>query len=307
MGGRYDGLAERFEARAPGRRLRHRPRRPSPRPHGRRLPRTAAARGRGHGGRAGRGSGRGRGGLARGLAVVALAAHVRRRPRGGPRRGRGGGASWPAAAAPSTRSSTAPPASGARASPGWRRRSHRRAEDLRAARGALRRHGGRARRCAGLDVAPLRDAGRRLVDGGGTTYITTRPSGRSRLCRRRGGRPRHPRQGRAARALPGRLRLLDLGFGHCRMVYATSAGGSAPAALEHLEVVRVATKYPITAAAHFGHRAAGRGGEGQRLRRARYPLVGLAHGMSVRLVATGRTLLKTGSPSARSCSPRLRA
>ncbi len=31
---------------------------------------------------------------------------------------------------------------------------------------------------AGLDVAPLRDAGRRLVveDEGGITYITTRPS-----------------------------------------------------------------------------------------------------------------------------------
>jgi ATP phosphoribosyltransferase len=46
--------------------------------------------------------------------------------------------------------------------------------------------------------------------------------------------------------------LLDLGFGRCRMVVATVAGPDRAAeALRRLGVIRVATKYPRVAAAHF--------------------------------------------------------
>jgi len=46
--------------------------------------------------------------------------------------------------------------------------------------------------------------------------------------------------------------LLDLGFGRCRMVVATVAGADPAAeALRRLVVIRVATKYPRVAAAHF--------------------------------------------------------
>ena len=46
--------------------------------------------------------------------------------------------------------------------------------------------------------------------------------------------------------------LLDLGFGRCRMVVATVAGADPAAeALRRLGVIRVATKYPRVAAAHF--------------------------------------------------------
>jgi ATP phosphoribosyltransferase len=46
--------------------------------------------------------------------------------------------------------------------------------------------------------------------------------------------------------------LLDLGYGRCRMVVATVAGPDpAAAALRRLGVMRVATKYPRVAAAHF--------------------------------------------------------
>jgi ATP phosphoribosyltransferase len=46
--------------------------------------------------------------------------------------------------------------------------------------------------------------------------------------------------------------LVDLGFGRCRMVVATVAGPDPAAeALRRLGVIRVATKYPRLAAAHF--------------------------------------------------------
>ena len=52
--------------------------------------------------------------------------------------------------------------------------------------------------------------------------------------------------------------LLDLGFGPCRMVFATVAGEDPAAeALRRLGVMRVATKYPRIAAALLrAHRAA---------------------------------------------------
>ena len=78
------------------------------------------------------------------------------------------------------------------------------------------------------------------------------------------------------------------------MVYATREGEDpTPAALEHLGVVRVATKYPITAIAHFT--STGRQVEVVKVNGSveLAPLVGLAHGI-VDLVATGRTLRENG-------------
>jgi ATP phosphoribosyltransferase len=149
---------------------------------------------------------------------------------------------------------------------------------------------------AGIDVAPLRDAGRRLIveAPGGTTFITTRPS----------DVPTYVESGAADIGIVGKdvlrerdpdvYELLDLGFGDCRMVYATREGDDpTPAALEHLGVVRVATKYPATATAHFT--ASGRQAEVVKVNGSveLAPLVGLAHGI-VDLVATGRTLRENG-------------
>ena len=149
---------------------------------------------------------------------------------------------------------------------------------------------------AGLDVAPLRDAGRRLVveTADGTTYITTRPS----------DVPTYVESGAADIGIVGKdvlnerspdvYELLDLGFGGCRMVYATREGDDpTPAALEHLGLVRVATKYPVAATGHFT--ATGRQAEVVKVNGSveLAPLVGLAHGI-VDLVATGRTLRENG-------------
>jgi len=149
---------------------------------------------------------------------------------------------------------------------------------------------------AGLDVAPLRDAGRRLVVEAvdGTTYITTRPS----------DVPTYVESGAADLGIVGKdvlnerspdvYELLDLRFGGCRMVYATRDGDDpTPAALEHLGLVRVATKYPVAATGHFT--ATGRQAEVVKVNGSveLAPLVGLAHGI-VDLVATGRTLRENG-------------
>jgi ATP phosphoribosyltransferase len=149
---------------------------------------------------------------------------------------------------------------------------------------------------AGLDVAPLRDAGRKLVieAGGGVTYITTRPS----------DVPTYVEAGAADLGIAGVdvlrerapevVQLLDLRFGACRMVYATVAGDDpTPAALDHLGVVRVATKYPVAATEHFA--ATGRQVEVVKVNGSveLAPLVGLSHGI-VDLVATGRTLRENG-------------
>lgn len=149
---------------------------------------------------------------------------------------------------------------------------------------------------AGVDVAPLRDLGRRLVVAApdGTTFITTRPS----------DVPTYVEAGAADIGIVGKdvlherapdvYELLDLGFGGCRMVYATREGEDpTPAALEHLGVVRVATKYPVSATEHFTR--TGRQTEVVKVNGSveLAPLVGLAHGI-VDLVATGRTLRENG-------------
>jgi ATP phosphoribosyltransferase len=88
--------------------------------------------------------------------------------------------------------------------------------------------------------------------------------------------------------------LLDLGFGPCRMVFATVAGEDPAAeALRRLGVMRVATKYPRIAAAHF--EATGRQAEIVEVKGSveLAPLTGLVHGI-VDLTATGTTLRENG-------------
>ena len=84
--------------------------------------------------------------------------------------------------------------------------------------------------------------------------------------------------------------LLDLGYGRCLMVMATVAGDDpAQEALRRLGVVRVATKYPKIAAAHF--EATGRQAEIVEVKGSveLAPLTGLVEAI-VDLTATGTTL-----------------
>jgi ATP phosphoribosyltransferase len=149
---------------------------------------------------------------------------------------------------------------------------------------------------AGVDVAPLRDAGRRLVidASDGTRFITTRPS----------DVPTYVEAGAADLGIVGKdvlierrpdvYELVDLGFGGCRMVYATLAGEDpTPDAVERLGAVRVATKYPTAALAYFA--STGRQAEVVKVNGSveLAPLVGLAHGI-VDLTATGNTLRANG-------------
>ena len=88
--------------------------------------------------------------------------------------------------------------------------------------------------------------------------------------------------------------LLDLGFGPCRMIVATT-GGEDPIgeALRRLGVVRVATKYYKTAAAYF--EATGRQAEIVEVKGSveLAPLTGLSEAI-VDLTATGTTLRENG-------------
>ena len=88
--------------------------------------------------------------------------------------------------------------------------------------------------------------------------------------------------------------LLDLGFGPCRMVFATVAGEDRAAeALRRLGVMRVATKYPRIAASYFER--TGRQAEIVEVKGSveLAPLTGLVHGI-VDLTATGTTLRENG-------------
>jgi ATP phosphoribosyltransferase len=88
--------------------------------------------------------------------------------------------------------------------------------------------------------------------------------------------------------------LLDLGFGPCRMVFATEEGDDRAAeALRRLGVMRVATKYPRIAAAYFER--TGRQAEIVEVKGSveLAPLTGLVHGI-VDLTATGTTLRENG-------------
>ena len=88
--------------------------------------------------------------------------------------------------------------------------------------------------------------------------------------------------------------LLDLGFGPCRMVFATVAGEDPAAeALRRLGVMRIATKYPKIAARYFER--TGRQAEIVEVKGSveLAPLTGLVEGI-VDLTATGSTLRENG-------------
>ncbi len=88
--------------------------------------------------------------------------------------------------------------------------------------------------------------------------------------------------------------LADLGYGGCTMVLASTAGEDrAVEALRRLGVVRIATKYPRIAAAHF--LATGRQAEIVEVKGSveLAPLTGLAEAI-VDLTATGTTLRENG-------------
>jgi ATP phosphoribosyltransferase len=148
----------------------------------------------------------------------------------------------------------------------------------------------------GLPVAPLRDAGRRLIVEvpGGPTYITTRPS----------DVPTYVESGAADLGIVGRdvllerqpdvYELADLGFGGCRMSWCTPDGDDRTSdAMDRFGVVRVATKYVNCAERFFDE--TGRKAEIVKVNGSveLAPLVGLADGI-VDLVATGRTLQENG-------------
>jgi ATP phosphoribosyltransferase len=88
--------------------------------------------------------------------------------------------------------------------------------------------------------------------------------------------------------------LLDLRYGRCRMVVATVDGPDPAAeALRRLGVMRVATKYPKIAAAHF--ESTGRQAEIVEVKGSveLAPLTGLVEAI-VDLTATGKTLAENG-------------
>jgi ATP phosphoribosyltransferase len=147
----------------------------------------------------------------------------------------------------------------------------------------------------GVDTAPVRANERRLLfpEAG---LITMRPS----------DVPTYVEAGAADLGITGKdvlleqserdvYELLDLGYGRCRMVLATPAGEADPAAeaLRRLGVMRIATKYPRVAAAHFER--TGRQAEIVEVRGSveLAPLTGLVEGI-VDLTATGRTLEHNG-------------
>jgi len=90
------------------------------------------------------------------------------------------------------------------------------------------------------------------------------------------------------------VELLDLGYGGCRMVFATVAGEDPAAeALRRLGLMRIATKYPRIAAEYFER--TGRQAEIVEVKGSveLAPLTGLVHGI-VDLTATGTTLRENG-------------
>jgi ATP phosphoribosyltransferase len=142
----------------------------------------------------------------------------------------------------------------------------------------------------GVDTAEVRDNDRKLLfDEAG--IITMRPS----------DVPTYVEAGAADLGITGKdvlieqserevLELADLGYGRCVMVLATVAGPDRAAdALRRLGVIRVATKYPRTAAAYFER--TGRQAEIVEVKGSveLAPLTGLVEAI-VDLTATGTTL-----------------
>jgi len=146
----------------------------------------------------------------------------------------------------------------------------------------------------GVDTAPVRANDRRLLfeDVG---IVTMRPS----------DVPTYVEAGAADIGITGKdvlmeqsgrsvFELLDLGYGRCRMVFATEEGDDRAAeALRRLGVMRVATKYPRIALAYFER--TGRQVEIVEVKGSveLAPLTGLVEGI-VDLTATGTTLRENG-------------
>jgi ATP phosphoribosyltransferase len=110
---------------------------------------------------------------------------------------------------------------------------------------------------AGLDTGSLAEPGRQLIVGGeGVEYIISKPT----------DVPVYVAYGAADCGIGGKdvlveagldvVELVDLGFGACRFVVAEPemAGAEISERARHLGVIRVATKYPNIAAAHFDAR-----------------------------------------------------
>jgi len=146
----------------------------------------------------------------------------------------------------------------------------------------------------GLDTSEVRDNDRKLLfeEAG---IVTMRPS----------DVPTYVEAGAADLGITGKdvlleqserevYELVDLAYGHCRMVLATVAGEDRAAeALRRLGVVRIATKYPRVAARHFLE--TGRQAEIVEVKGSveLAPLIGLVEGI-VDLTATGTTLRENG-------------
>lgn len=146
----------------------------------------------------------------------------------------------------------------------------------------------------GIDTAEVRSNDRKLLfeDAG---LITMRPS----------DVPTYVEAGAADIGVVGKdvlaehpernvYELLDLGFGRCRMVFATVAGEDPAAeALRRLGIMRIATKYPNMASAYF--EKTGRQVEIVEVKGSveLAPLTGMVHGI-VDLTATGTTLRENG-------------
>ena len=146
----------------------------------------------------------------------------------------------------------------------------------------------------GIDTAEVRSNDRKLLfaDQG---LITMRPS----------DVPTYVEAGAADLGITGKdvlaehderdvYELLDLGYGPCRMVFATVDGEDPAAeALRRLGVMRIATKYPRIAARYF--QRTGRQAEIVEVKGSveLAPLAGLGEGI-VDLTATGTTLAENG-------------
>jgi ATP phosphoribosyltransferase len=145
---------------------------------------------------------------------------------------------------------------------------------------------------AGIDTAAVRGESRALIfPGKEMTLVTMRPS----------DVPTYVEAGAADVGITGKdvlleqsdrsvYELLDLGFGHCRMVLAGRSGDTRLGESERrLGMMRIATKYPRIAEHYFE-------GTGRQIEVIEVkgsvelaPLIGLGDGI-VDLVATGRTL-----------------
>jgi ATP phosphoribosyltransferase len=147
-----------------------------------------------------------------------------------------------------------------------------------------------------VDTSPLRSDSRALLFAGGAfTLVTMRPS----------DVPTYVEAGAVDLGITGKdvlmeqqervvYELLDLGYGQCRMVVATTQGNHNADDLERrLGAIRIATKYPRTAARYFEQ--SGRQAEVIEVKGSveLAPISGLADGI-VDLTATGRTLRENG-------------